>query len=77
MAAAASVHHQQVDGVTAHIEHTQSHPINLTGLSVNSVSGLRCGEADVDFTGRHANHDQSKLLCDDGRGNLAFGGIER
>jgi hypothetical protein len=48
MAAAASVHHQQVDGVAAHVEHTQSHPLNLTGLSVNSVSGSRCGELEVD-----------------------------
>jgi hypothetical protein len=37
MAATASVHHQQVDGVAADVKDTQSHAFNLTGQAVNFV----------------------------------------
>jgi len=46
MAATASVHHQQMDGVAAHVEHTKSHALNLTGLAVINASAPPRGAAD-------------------------------
>jgi hypothetical protein len=62
MAATASVHHQEVDGVAAHVEHTQSHTFNLTGLGVNFVSRPRCGVPIEVLTGRRAVHDHRDRL---------------
>jgi hypothetical protein len=74
VAAAASVHHQQVDSVAAHVEDTQSHTLNLTAAGVNFVRRPRCGAAAEDSQVAAPITIIEKLLGDD-RGNLAFGRV--